>query len=243
MSTAQASSTIATDDFPVKVYTKIVGTTFDNRQAILRACKARNIQILDVIHDYENPVDPFAVALEATFRGWVTTCASCGKNVMNPQKTDKCAQCGSDQVVCNEQDKVLRLGYLSNSERTCMGSLQDGSPCGYIVDGGTWSRSRTYICDKCNTIQNVRDPGDTFMCENCGKQCGKSECRTVVCIRCHSAIWARTGLAVKFATAMANGIQYVARVQEYTGGDLDSNGKPKTLGCNVVIERVESSII
>lgn len=241
--TVEAPAVQNADEFPVKVKTKIVGTTFENRQAILRACKARNIQLLEVVHDSQNPVDPFAVALEATFRGWVTTCADCGKSLMGPQKQDKCSACASENVVCNEQDKVLRLGYLSNSERTCMGSLQDGTPCGYVVDGGTWSRSRTYICDKCNTVQNVRESGEAFTCSSCGQECGKSECRTVICVKCGNANWARTGLAVQFATAMANGLKYVARVQEYTGGDLDANGRPKTLGCNIIVERVEASAI
>lgn len=78
--------------------TKIVGTTFEGRQGLLKAAAEHDIRLLKLVRDPDNPYDPNAVAVEA------------------PVYKD------------GVEVQSVRLGFISNSDRMCIvcGKMVDG---------------------------------------------------------------------------------------------------------------------
>lgn len=134
----------------------------------------------------------------------------------------------------------LRLGYLSNSDRLC-------HDCGNLVGGSLFDRSRTLRCQECGHVFGYTDPvvgrrdnGETFVeCPKCSESVDFWNAKVVACPDCGGIEYGRGGLATRFSRALAAGIHYDVRVMEYTGGDAGSDGKLKSMGCNIVIQRRE----
>lgn len=198
------------DFFPKKINTKIVGTTFEGRQLFLAECRKQGIRKLNLIPDPLNKYDSYAVAVEAQIR--------------RPSGTTK----------------TVRLGYISNSDRVC-------SDCGTMVGGSAFERSKTIQCPGCgyafgfddNVIISGPDGDAAIICPQCGNDVELHANKLVVCPKCGGTDFGRAGLATRLFRAIAAGISYTVRVEDYTGGDVGPGGKVKTLGCNIRIERVE----
>lgn len=81
-----------------KVFTKIVGTTFDGRQALVAQARYSKIKVLRLVRDYENKYDPNAIAVYA------------------------------DMLDGTGQPEPVQLGYISNAVYVCnaCGFLMDG---------------------------------------------------------------------------------------------------------------------
>lgn len=131
----------------------------------------------------------------------------------------------------NEEEETIQLGYLSNSDRMCI-------VCCRMMDGAQFSRSRTVKCPQCSEHFIYSKAGDVA-CPKCGTHFKTENAKVVTCPTCYGDDWVRDGLASVISKAMQAGIQYSVRVTAYTGGDLDSKGKQKTRGCNILIEQLE----
>lgn len=132
----------------------------------------------------------------------------------------------------------LKLGYLTNSDRLCC-------DCGNLVGGSLFDRSRTLRCGECGHCFGYSDPvitrrgnGESMIeCPSCGSSVDLWSAKVVPCPNCGGIEYGRGGLATRLSRAMAAGFNYEVRVMEYTGGDLGPDGKSKSLGCNIRIER------
>ncbi|MHB1455322.1 MAG: hypothetical protein ACYC0V_00245 [Armatimonadota bacterium] len=125
--------------------------------------------------------------------------------------------------------RSVRLGFISNADRTCI-------VCGKMVDGQTFTRSKSVKCPECSMVQPC-ESNETHTCTGCGSIIDVYKNKTATCPTCASEEWARDGLATLLTEAMRAGNIYTCRVQEYTGGDINERtGKKKSLGCNIVIE-------
>lgn len=203
------TSTTLCDLWPAKVRTKIVGTTFEGRQELLAQCRRQNIRKLKLVPDPMNKYDPCAVAVEA--------------DILDERETPK----------------TIRLGYLSNSDRVC-------SDCGKVVGGMMFEHSQTIQCPHCcktfgmddRVISQGPDGTTVLECPRCGTDIDFHACKMVICPNCKGADFGRSGLATRFFRALAAGVTYEVFVADYTGGETGSDGRRKSLGCNIRIERV-----
>lgn len=196
------------ETWPGTVRTKIVGTTFEGRQDILAECRHQGIERLELIPEPRNRYDPCAIAVCARLRHG------------------------------NTGTRLVQLGYLSNSERVC-------SDCGNLVGGSLFERSRKLRCPECSAFFGYDDPvvvagsdGASCMeCPACGCSSDLSLAKVVICPRCGGIDFGRGGLATRMSRALAAGIVYTVRALDYTGGDSGPDGKQKSMGCNIVVER------
>lgn len=194
--------------WPKKVRTKIVGTTFENRQDVLAKCREQNIRQLRLVPEPTNKYDPFAVAVVADIRD------------------------------SNSKSETLQLGYLSNCDRVCSdcgqvvgGSYFENSKtlqcpmcCKVFGTGDT-------------VITQGADGEPVIECPRCGFEVDLDAHKLVICPRCKGADFGRAGLATRFFRAIAAGQNYEVIVTDYTGGDIGPGGRKKTLGCNIIIRR------
>lgn len=195
--------------WPLKVNTKIVGTTFEGRQELLAECRRQGVKQLKLVPDPMNKYDPCAVGVETEI-----------------QDNDG-------------RPKTIRLGFLSNSDRVC-------SDCGKVVGGALFEKSKTVQCPSCckgfgyddRVIYQGTDGETAIECPRCGNDVDLHANKLVVCPSCGGTDFGRAGLATRFFRALAAGVQYRVCVADYTGGDIGPDGKRKSLGCNIRIERV-----
>lgn len=201
---------MASELWPLKVRTKIVGTSFEGRQDLLAECRRQGVRQLKLVPDPMNKYDPCAVGIEAEI------------------------------LDVEGKPKNIRLGFLSNSDRVC-------SDCGQVVGGAYFEKSRTISCPSCckgfgfedRVITQGADGDPVIECPRCGNDVELHANKLVVCPSCKGTDFGRAGLATRFFRALAAGIKYEVRVIDYTGGDIGSNGKKKSLGCNIRIEKIK----
>jgi len=201
----------ATGMWPKRVNTKIVGTTFEGRQELLAECRKQDIRELELVRDPMNRYDPNAIGVEARI-------------------TDE-----------SGNPMTIRLGFLSNSDRVC-------SDCGRLVGGALFEKSRRLRCPDCDFEFGYDDPvvsrgpdGVAMMlCPQCGEDVELGLAKIVSCPGCSGTDFGRGGLATRLSRALAAGVRYRARVEDFTGGEIGSDGKVKSLGCNIRIDRVDA---
>lgn len=199
------------ETWPKKCHTKIVGCTFEGRQDILAACRDQGITELELVRDPLNRFDPHAVAIKASVR--------------------------DDQG----RAKPVQLGFLSNSDRICC-------DCGAVVGASLFKQSRQLRCPECSEEFGYDDPvvsrgpGGTavMLCPGCGEDVELDLAKVVVCPNCGGTDYGRGGLATRFSRALAAGIRYRVQVMEYTGGEVGRDGKARSMGCNIRIEKIEN---
>lgn len=198
------------DTFPKRFNTKVVGTTFEGRQQLLAECRRQDIRDLELVPDPTNRYDSHAVAVEARM------VSDSGRAV------------------------TVRLGFLSNSDRVC-------SDCGKLVGAALFEKSRQLRCPECDFEFGYDDPVVTrgpsgisqMLCPRCGEDVELGLAKVVSCPGCGGTDFGRGGLATRLSRALAAGIHYRAWVEDYTGGDSTSDGRQRSLGCNIRIERIE----
>lgn len=135
-------------------------------------------------------------------------------------------------VEAHLENEVIQLGFLSNSDRACV-------VCGRMLDGAAFSRSKIVKCPDCGKNFQFTKAG-VVECPECNKPFKTEEHKTIPCPTCYGDEWIRDGLASVVSRAMRNGVEYMVRVQEYTGGDInEKTGKTKTRGCNIKLEQLE----
>lgn len=132
---------------PTTINTKIVGTTFEGRQAKLARCQELGIQTLYLRRDYANPYDPEAVAVEAHL-------VDSAGNI----------------------SEVVQLGYLSNSDRMCLvcGKMMDGLAfsktktvkCPECNKLSLSDGSGSSTCPECSTVFKTEN-AKTIVCPTC----------------------------------------------------------------------------
>jgi hypothetical protein len=192
--------------------TRLVGVTFNGRQELLRRTKEEGIQTASLIREPKNPCDPDAVLCAVTFL----------------------------------DGSVGYIGHIQNSDRLCLGTLPNGQECGTLIDGNMVTRSRTCICPNCgqmfsanNSNTELRMSGEASIkwttCSSCGTTFELSRNNAYV-HTCGSYTQARAGLASALCRGIEAGCAYKCRILEVTGGEV-VDGKQRTLGCNVFIEK------
>jgi hypothetical protein len=195
-----------------KTITKLVGTTFNNRQALLARVKAENLETIILTREPSNMYDPEAITASVTFRD------------------------GTTEII----------GHIQNSDRMCLGTLKNGQPCGAIIEGSIVSKSRTVACpgcgllftaDKYNTVVKLegQDKVKWTRCASCKTQFRYNRHNIFVhSCGCYQNV--RCGLASTLCRGMEEGIEYIARILEITGGDVGEDGRLHSYGCNIRIE-------
>jgi len=198
-----------TELWPKRVNTKIVGTTFEGRQQLLSECRKQGVRELKLVPDPMNKFDPCAVGVEA-------------------------------QIFDTDGNpRTIRLGFLSNSDRVC-------SDCGTMVGGSLFERSKTIQCPSCGCAFGFDDKvlisnsdGELALeCPRCSDEVELHANKLAICPRCGGIDFGRAGLATRIFRAIAAGVEYQVRIEDYTGGELRRDGERKSLGCNIRIERV-----
>lgn len=207
----QAQAVVLEEMWPRKCHTKIVGTTFEGRQEILATCRDQGVTELELVRDPLNRYDPHAVAIMANIRD------------------------------VQGQAKSVQLGFLSNGDRICY-------DCGAVVGALLFKQSRRLRCPECSVEFGYDDPvvsrgpnGTAVMlCPGCGEDVELDLAKVVVCPSCSGTDYGRGGLATRFSRTLAAGIRYRVQVMEYTGGEIGRDGRARSMGCNIRIEKIES---
>ncbi len=195
-----------------KTITKLVGTTFNNRQALLARVKAENIEDIILTREPSNQFDPEAIQASVAFLDGTTAV----------------------------------IGHIQNSDRMCLGTLKNGKDCGAIIEGSIVSKSRTVACpgcgllftaDKYNTVIQMEgeDKVKWTKCAACNTQFRFNK-HNIYVHSCGCYQQVRCGLASALCRGMEEGIQYIGRILEITGGDTGEDGKLRSYGCNIRIE-------
>jgi len=195
-----------------KTISKLVGTTFNNRQALLARVKAENLEDIILTREPSNMYDPEAIVASVIFRD------------------------GTPAVI----------GHIQNSDRMCLGTLANGKECGAIIEGSIVSKSRTVACpgcgllflaDKYNTIIQMegQDKVKWTKCSACNTQFRFNK-HNVYVHSCGCFQQVRCGLASSLCRGMEEGLEYIARILEVTGGDTGEDGRLHSYGCNILIE-------
>jgi predicted metal-binding protein len=196
--------------------TKLVGTSFSGRQELLARAKAEKLLTLILEREPTNLFDTDAITATVTFR---------------------------------DGTKAI-LGHIQNGDRKCLGLLPNGKDCGAIIEGGVVNRSMTVQCPGCsflfsadrNTQDTVKEGLDVVKyttCPKCSTRFRHNQHNIYVC-KCGCYQQQRIGLASELCRDMEQGIAYKARILEVTGGDT-VNGKKRSFGCNIWIEKDEAN--
>lgn len=206
------------DSIFTKSPTKLVGTTFQGRQELLRRLKEEQLQTATLEREPTNPYDPDAILVTVVFRD------------------------GTKAAV----------GHIQNSDRKCLGTLANGKECGAIIEGGAVNKSRTVKCPGCSTMPFTADKDNTTVvlegtdkvkyttCPNCGTTF-KFNMHNVYVHSCGCSEQARVGLASTICRAMEAGRAFTVRILEVTGGDIGEDGKQRSFGCNIFVEKDEAN--
>lgn len=197
-----------------KTITKLVGTTFNNRQALLARVKVEKIETIILAREPNNLYDPEAITASVTFRDGTSAV------IGHIQNSDRMC-CGTlkDGRPCG----AIIEGNVVSKSRTvaCPG-------CGLLFTADKYNttirmegqdRILWTKCSVCNTV--FRFNKHNIYVHSCG---------------CYQQV--RCGLASALCRGMEDGIQYTAKVLEVTGGDVGEDGKLRNLGCNIRIEAV-----
>lgn len=178
----------AVDQYPRRVHTKIVGTTFEGRQDLLAECKLQGVTELRLVPDPHNRFDCNAIAIEANI-------------------TDR-----------NDSTQTVRLGYLSNSDRVCSDCGQLVGAGLFDRSRTLRCGECDHVFGYSDPVVGRRNSGETFVsCPKCGDTVDMELAKLVICPGCGGSDFGRGGLATRFSRALAAGVQYRVRVMEYTG--------------------------
>jgi hypothetical protein len=196
----------------IKTITKLVGTTFNNRQTLLARVKAENLEDIILSREPSNMYDPEAIIASITFGDGTTAV----------------------------------IGHIQNSDRMCLGTLKNGQACGAIIEGIIVSKSRTVVCpgcgllftaDKFNTVIQMegQDNVKWTKCSTCNTQFRFNK-HNVFVHSCGCYQQVRCGLASTLCRGIEEGLEYIARILEITGGEIGEDGRLHSYGCNIRIE-------
>jgi len=201
-----------------KTITKLVGTTFNNRQALLARVKQENLETIILTREPSNVYDPEAIQASVKFLDGTTAV----------------------------------IGHIQNSDRMCLGTLANGKECATVIEGSIVSKSRTVACpgcgllftaDKFNTSIQMEDQDKVkwTRCSACHTQFRFNK-HNIYVHSCGCYQQVRCGLASSLCRGMEEGIEYTGRILEVTGGNIGEDGKPRSYGCNIIIEAVKSLV-
>jgi hypothetical protein len=201
-----------------KTITKLVGTTFNNRQALLARIKAENIETIILAREPSNMYDPEAITASVTLRDG--TMAVIG----HIQNSDR-----------------MCLGTLANGKEC--GAIIEGSIVSKSRTVACPGCGLLFTADKFNTIIQMegQDKVKWTKCAACHTQFRFNKNNVFVhSCGCYQNV--RCGLASSLCRALEEGLQYTARILEVTGGELADDGKIRSYGCNIRIEAVNALV-
>jgi|GEM_PF-1583345 len=195
-----------------KTVTKLVGTTFNNRQALLARVKAENLETIVLAREPSNMYDPEAITASVTFRDGTTAV------IGHIQNSDR--MCLGTLVNGKECGAIIEGSVVSKSRTVaCPG-------CGLL-----------FTADKYNTVVKLegQDKVKWTTCSVCNTQFRFNKQNLYIC-QCGCSQNVRCGLASSLCRGMEEGLEYSARILEVTGGELGEDAKQHSLGCNIRIE-------
>jgi hypothetical protein len=200
----------------VKTVTKIVGTTFNNRQSLLARVRDEDKKTAFLELDPANPYDPDAVIVVTQLRD------------------------GSEVILGHIQNgDRLCLGVLPNG-KACE-AIIDGGVISKSRTVKCPNCSKMFFADKTNTVLVPDDP-DRKKIVSCS--CGTRFAfglHNIYVHNCGCSEFARVGLASRIAECMRSGIVYTVQILEVTGGEVE-DGKQRSLGCNIRLEALNALV-
>ena len=201
-----------------KTITKLVGTTFNNRQALLARIKAENIETIILAREPSNMYDPEAITASVTLRDG--TMAVIG----HIQNSDR-----------------MCLGTLANGKEC--GAIIEGSIVSKSRTVACPGCGLLFTADKFNTVIKLEgmDKVKWTKCAACNTEFRFNK-HNVFVHSCGCYQQVRCGLASSLCRGMEEGIEYAGRILEVTGGELGEDGKLRSYGCNLRIEAVNSLV-
>jgi hypothetical protein len=202
----------------LKTITKLVGTTFNDRQALLARVKAENLEDIILTREPSNMYDPEAITASVTFRDGTTAV------IGHIQNSDR--MCLGTLANGKECGAIIE-GIIVSKSRTvaCPG-------CGLL-----------FTADKFNTVIKLEgmDKVKWTKCAACNTEFRFNK-HNVFVHSCGCYQQVRCGLASSLCRGMEEGIEYAGRILEVTGGELGEDGKLRSYGCNLRIEAVNSLV-
>jgi hypothetical protein len=201
-----------------KTITKLVGTTFNNRQALLSRIKAENLETIILTREPSNMYDLEAITASVTFRDGTTAV------IGHIQNSDR-----------------LCLGTLANGKEC--GAIIEGSVVSKSRTVACPGCGLLFLADKYNTIIKMegQDKVKWTKCASCNTEFRFSR-QNVYIHSCGCYQQVRCGLASSLCRGMEEGLQYTGKILEITGGDIGEGGKLHSFGCNIRIEAVSSLV-
>ncbi len=195
-----------------KTITKLVGTTFNNRQALLARVKAEHLEDIILTREPSNIYDPEAITASVTFRDRTT------RVIGHIQNSDR-----------------MCLGTLANGKEC--GAIIEGSIVSKSRTVACPGCGLLFTADKFNTTIQMegQDKVKWTTCTTCNTKFRFNRHNKFV----HSCgCWesVRVGLASTLCRGMESGYAYKGSILEITGGDIGEDGKPHSFGCNIRIE-------
>jgi hypothetical protein len=202
-------------DEPIrKTISKLVGTSFGGRQALLARVKQENLEDIILTREPSNQYDPEAIQASVTFRD------------------------GSTEVIGHIQNSDrLCLGTLKNGQ--ACGAVIEGSIVSKSRNVACPGCGLLFLADKFNTVIKMegQDKVKWTKCSACHTQFRFNK-HNVYIHSCGCYQQVRCGLASALCRGVEEGIVYTARILEITGGDVGEDGKLHSYGCNIRIEAV-----
>lgn len=201
-----------------KTITKLVGTTFNNRQALLARVKAENLEDIILSREPGNMYDSEAITASVIFRDGTPAV------IGHIQNSDR--MCLGTLANGKECATVIEGSIVSKSRNVvCPG-------CGLL-----------FLADKYNTIIQMegQDKVKRTKCAACNTQFRFNK-HNVFVHSCGCYQQVRCGLASALCRGLEEGLHYTARILEITGGDIGEDGKLHSYGCNIRIEAVGSLV-
>jgi len=201
-----------------KTMTKLVGTTFNNRQALLARVKAENLEQINLTREPSNMYDPEAITASVTFRDGTTAV------IGHIQNSDR-----------------MCLGTLANGKEC--GAIIEGSVVSKSRTVACSGCGLLFTADKYNTVIKLEgnDKVKWTKCAACHTEFRFNK-HNVFVHSCGCYQQVRCGLASSLCRGMEEGLHYTARILEITGGELGEDGKLRSYGCNLRIEALNSLV-
>jgi uncharacterized Zn-finger protein len=196
----------------LKTITKLVGTTFNNRQALLARVKAENLETIILAREPSNMYDPEAITASVTFHDGTTAV------IGHIQNSDR-----------------MCLGTLKNGQ--ACGAVIEGSIVSKSRTVACPGCGLLFTADKYNTVIKLDGPDKIkwTTCSVCNTQFRYNK-HNIFVHSCGGYQNVRCGLASSLCRGMEEGLEYSARILEVTGGEIGEDGKQHSLGCNIRIE-------
>jgi hypothetical protein len=196
----------------LKTISKLVGTTFNNRQALLARVKMENLETIILTREPSNMYDPEAITASVTFRDGSTEVIG---HIQN-----------SDRQCCGTLKDGRPCGAIIEGSVVSKSRLVACNGCGIV-----------FLADKYNTVIKMegQDKVKWTTCAACNTQFRFNKQNLYIC-QCGCSQFVRCGLASALCRGLEEGLHYTARILEITGGDIGEDGKLRSYGCNIRIE-------